>query len=194
MTNWLEEQEEIKERINIQRNRNEYRSSDFWSLEHKAIDAEHTARSMLKWIQELDGYEIYIERQEFIDKELKRERENIRKFNNPSEITLRQLKEEGEQEPDYLEVDESIEEGSIEATQDPLEAIKEKPKEKTRKKKENHKKQESEEVDSEEEIGSNRSMKRKSRKKEMARSKDKLKNKHMLELAMQAQRRQIESE
>ena len=73
MTNWLEEQEEIKERINIQRNRNEYRSSDFWSLEHKAIDAEHTARSMLEWIQELDGYEIYIERQEFIDKELKRE-------------------------------------------------------------------------------------------------------------------------
>ena len=35
-------------------------------------------------------------------------------------------------------------------------------------------------------------MKRKSRKKEMARSKERLENKHMLEMAMQAQRRQIE--
>ena len=124
MTIWLEEQKEFKKKLNIQRNKNEYRSSDFWGLEHKAIDAEHAARSVLNWIQELDGYDIYIERQDFIEKELRRNRENKMKFDNSLEKTLRQHKEEGEQGPDYLEKEEeSMGEEIIEVIQDPIEAI-----------------------------------------------------------------------
>ena len=56
MVEWIEDQEELAKRIKIQLKRSEYRSTEFWELEQKILEAEYGARSVMHWVEELDRY------------------------------------------------------------------------------------------------------------------------------------------